>query len=42
MIVTTQSINQWLDTEEQVNQLINHYLMPLRSQLDEDTKNIFD
>jgi hypothetical protein len=41
-IVTTRSINQWLDTQEQVNQLVNHYLMLLRSQLDEDTKNIFD
>jgi hypothetical protein len=41
-IATTRSINQWLDTEEQVNQLVNHYLMLLRSQLDEDTKNIFD
>jgi hypothetical protein len=41
-IATAQSINQWLDTEEQINQLVNNYLMPLRSQLNEDTKNIFD
>jgi hypothetical protein len=41
-IATARAINQWLDTEEQVGQLVNHYLRPLRSQLNEDTKNIFD
>jgi hypothetical protein len=42
MIATARAINQWLDTEEQISQLVNDYLMPLRSQLDKATKNIFD
>jgi hypothetical protein len=41
-IATARAINQWLDTEEQINHLVNDYLMPLRSQLDKATKNIFD
>jgi hypothetical protein len=41
-IATTQAINQWLDTEDQIKQLIINYLMPLRSQLDKATENIFD
>jgi hypothetical protein len=42
MIATARAINQWLDTEEQINQLVTDYLMPLRSQLNKATKNIFD
>jgi hypothetical protein len=41
-IATAQAINQWLDTETQINQLITDYLNPLRSQLDEAARNIFD
>ena len=41
-IATARAINSWLDTEEQVNQLVTKYLIPLRSQLDESARNIFD
>jgi hypothetical protein len=41
-ITTARQINEWLDTEEQVNHLVSEYLHPLRSQLDEATIKIFD
>jgi hypothetical protein len=41
-IATAQAINQWLDTEDQIDLLVTDYLMPLRSQLDKATENIFD
>lgn len=35
-IATVDSINQWLDTDEQFNTLVQGYLIPLTSQLDEN------
>jgi hypothetical protein len=41
-IATAQQINDWLDTEAQVNLLVRDYLTPLRVQLDEGIRDIFD
>lgn len=34
-VANSSTINQWLDTEEQVHHLITEYLVPLRSQLND-------
>lgn len=41
-IATNREINAWLDTEEQVNHLITEYLIPLRSQRDDDALAAYD
>jgi hypothetical protein len=41
-IANARAINQWLDTEEQVGQLVSDYLKPLRSQLDKASQKVFD
>ncbi|PZD70280.1 hypothetical protein C1752_14785 [Acaryochloris thomasi RCC1774] len=41
-IANNRAINAWLDTEEQVNQLVTEYLIPLRSQLKKTNRQVFD
>ncbi len=40
--VPVYTINQWLDTKEQIEQLVEEYLKPLRNQLPPDEKRIHD
>lgn len=41
-IATPRAINQWLDTEEQVNLLVEKYLAPLRTQLQSENLDLFE
>ena len=41
-IATAGQINSWLDTQEQVHQLITVYLTPLQSQLDKTAEKVFE
>ena len=41
-IATVRAINQWLDTEEQLETLVTEYLNPLRQQLPETHLSTFD
>ena len=41
-IATVRAINQWLDTEEQVDRLLGEYLSPLRNQLPLEAKETFE
>lgn len=42
MMACVSEINAWLDTEEQVNELVNNYLFPLRSQLEGDGREVYN
>ncbi len=41
-IANSKTINQWLDTEEQIQQLVTEYLLPLRTQLNAAHQQVFD
>ena len=42
MLVPAETINQWLDTPEQIELLVEEYLKPFRNQLDAQQKRTFD
>ena len=42
MIAGNSTINQWLDTEAQIQELRDAYLLSVRMQLDDDAREVFD
>lgn len=42
MTVTARCINQWLDTEDQIDKLLQDYLIPLGDQLDGVAREAYD